>query len=86
MAQRGTGEQQRPAEEKDTERHVHRRRPCPWHVTERLLQPSTRSVDAVAERIYLDEVGPDRRADVVIDNTDLASPRIVVERPATGPT
>ena len=41
---------------------------------------------AVAERIYLDEVGPDRRADVVIDNTDLASPRILVERSATGPT
>ena len=40
----------------------------------------------VAERVYLDEVGPERCADVVIDNTDLASPRIVVERPATRPT
>jgi uridine kinase len=34
----------------------------------------------VAERLYLAEVDPARRADVVIDNTDLASPRILVER------
>ena len=34
----------------------------------------------VAEGLYLAEVGPTRRADVVIDNTDLAAPRIVVDR------
>lgn len=37
-----------------------------------------------AERIYLAEVDPVARADVVIDNTDFAAPRIVADRRVRG--
>ena len=30
----------------------------------------------VGEQLYIDEVGPQRRADVVIDNTDIDAPRV----------
>jgi uridine kinase len=35
-----------------------------------------------AQRRYLATVAPEARATVVIDNTDLADPRVVVDRPS----